>query len=108
MDKTFAETQGIAPFDWNKALDDVISVSPDNDTCNYLANKAESWVTCACGNQCAIIPRYDDEGEPRDCDLADLGYKFYSSVGAKNFIKAKTILRDIEARSAILIKQELN
>lgn len=103
MDKTYAETQNEAPFDWNKAL----ANPPDyrSEEHDRLAEKAESWTTCACGNQCAIIPRFG--ARPEDAILASLGLSFYDEVSNGEWEKSKETLQAIEARSAILIQQEL-
>lgn len=105
MDKTYSETQKVAAFDWNKALDRAILKEPDLSTIQRLYNKASVWTTCACGNQCAIIPRND--GQPEDDDLRLLGLDFMYDVGVGDWKGAKLSLKAIEERSAILIAQEL-
>lgn len=107
-DKTYAETQGEAPFDWWKAIDNpprINSVAHE-----LLMQKSKSWATCACGNQCAIIPRLDDEdqGRPIDGKLLDLGARFHSYVVSCEWMRAKNILSLIEERSGILIAEELS
>lgn len=82
---------------------------------NYLARQASDWVTCACGNQCEIIPRdnrrfglsSNPNAAPKDNVLADLGVKFYSDVSLENVNAAEETLQKIEERSAYLIKEEL-
>lgn len=88
---------------------------------------SESWVTCACGNQCEIIPRAQSgffKGRPKDKDLRDLGLKFNEYVDElyimteddnpsrcaklqfnKTRAKALAVLGKIEKRSAELIKE---
>lgn len=100
-DKTYSETVGEKPFDWWHALDHPQEFPPD-----YLADKAAEWTTCACGNQCAIIPR-TTYGDPIDQLLMWSGAKFYSDVENQHWEDAKLTLRRIEARSAILIAEEL-
>lgn len=113
MDKTFSETQGIAPFDWNKALDAAIAQEPEFETWKDLKYRAMRWPSCACGNQCAIIPRNDDpedesgHGAPNDPDLFQLGLGFYSHVEQRQWAFAKQTLVYIEDRAEILIRQEL-
>lgn len=105
-DKTYAESNGIPAFDWNDALD-----HPGEFIDLHL--KSRDWVTCACGNQCAIIPRHKEamgfqqRGEPKDDSLSDLGCEFHECVLESDYTKAKMILGQIEAHSAILIAQEL-
>lgn len=105
MDKTFAETKGAASFDWNKLLDDFIA-GKDGDW-DQAAILARDWITCACGNQCAIIPRFKGSGQPCDQALSDLGTSFFNHIISGHPKRAKRTLRKIEARSAQLIAIEL-
>jgi len=67
--QTYAESRGEEPFDWFKELSKpVIS----DDRWEVLDAMASKWTMCACGNQCSIIPR-DEDGEPKDQILHDLG-----------------------------------
>lgn len=74
--KKYTEVKNKAPFDWNAALSkdckDMKLVEASK-----MINKSQTWVTCACGNQCAIIPR-DNEGEPLNKRLNSLGVDFHS------------------------------
>lgn len=107
-DKTFTETLGVAPFDWWKALE-----NPTAHAHEDLCERAMMWTTCACGNQCAIIPRKifpkdsHSNGIPIDEELKDFGFDFYRSVDSCRWEDAKEFLRIIEARSTILIAEEL-
>lgn len=65
---------------------------------------ASNWVTCACGNQCSIIPR-DNVGGPKDRELNQLGVDFYTAVMGYDVGGAKKILHKIEERSASIIKK---
>ncbi|PRP68131.1 hypothetical protein [Nonlabens agnitus] len=105
---TYAETQGKKPFDWNEFLSmEDITQDEFKDAC-YLASE---WVTCACGNQCHLIPReyinsnYKHNGRPIDDDLAQFGLDFYWHLKMKRFDKAKIVLELIEQRSAQLIAE---
>lgn len=107
-DKTYAETQGKAPFDWNRALDSAIAEEPDHITWRQLCHRAQDWVTCAVGNQCAIIPRCKSwRGQPYDDRLSNLGLRFFDAVEDRGWRSAKILLDNIEQRSAYLIKEEL-
>lgn len=117
--KTYAQEHRQA-FDWNKFL----SKNPGSHTKHErreAEDKASSWVTCACGNQCSIIPReedtgYDDDPAPLDSKLNRLGVQFYRDIenahseyefeGKNSYAQARKTLRKIEERSAILIRQE--
>ena len=103
--KTFAEAKGEKPFNWYDELSqDVITSSKWGE----LKEKAKNWTTCACGNQCAIIPR-DGSGEPDDAILATLGggEGFYKAIRTENKADALFWLDAIEKRSEYLIKIEL-
>ncbi len=113
-DKTYSETRDEAPFDWHQAL-----LFPEKHDHERLGDMAASWVTCACGNQCAIIPRAVAgiektyvrtmmcDGEPIDGILSALGFEFADAVQNMEWGNAERILFSIEARSAILIAEEL-
>lgn len=112
--KTYSEEEGREPFDWNKFLDkDEFTLDELKDACS----RAGSWVTCAVGNQCSVIPR-DEIGEPIDMDLFNLGLKFHYSIlnmhesnenhGIVYGIyieEAREVLDKIEKRSAELIEE---
>lgn len=109
MDKTYAETQNQAPFDWNKYLNERIaehSQLPENWH-EWIKNKAGMWTTCGCGNQCAIIPRRYS-GEPCDLTLARLGMEFWFAVCDQDWEDAIATLQEIEKRSAVVIQQTLS
>lgn len=69
-----------------------------------LSLKAGEWVTCACGNQCAIIPR-GRNGDPIDQELRELGYSFFMSIDRRRKKDSLMILAAIEQRSAELIAE---
>lgn len=100
-EELYTEAEGKAPFDWNKALN-----APLITNWVEMHHLSGSWVTCACGNQCAIIPR-DTDGEPRDGRLSELGYLFHDYINARNAPKAKETLAQIETRSAGIINKIL-
>lgn len=116
--KSYAETKGKKPFDWMKWLNKKIYTLRDIRKKNVLS---KSWVTCACGNQCSIIPRYEDVQAPKDIKLRGLGLDFNFALGDMQYHFAHeryhafeyskqiaiNILLKIEERSAILIKKEL-
>lgn len=102
--KTFAETRGEKPFDWNKALrEDTIS----DEKWEEMENLAKSWVTCACGNQCSVLER-TESGSPKDDILAKLGgdYGFFAAIKARDVEASLHMLSLIEQRSAFLIKRK--
>jgi hypothetical protein len=98
--KTYTETQGQEPFDWNKFLEN----PPEYASTEYLdaCDLAEAWVTCACGNLCDIIPR-SPLGCPLDDYLQLLGINFNNSIQDAEYDDAKEILAKIEKRSEEII-----
>lgn len=120
--KTYTEKEGREKFDWFEWLERLKSVEkleeyPLQDI-EEKAESAQSWVTCAVGNQCDIIPR-DNGGAPRDFKLSCLGCRFAENMGMieANFIRkdfegvrddievALDTLRKIEERSSELIQE---
>jgi len=101
-------------FDWNAFLN---KSSYTLDELRLARKLSESWVTCAVGVQCNIIPR-DRHDIPLDNILRGLGEDFWKAMynmyfeeeACKDihFIKeeAKQILKKIELRSVFLINQE--
>jgi hypothetical protein len=69
-----------------------------------LKQLAASWVTCACGNQCSIIPR-SMSGMPSDIKLQKLGQKFFNLVETWRWSDALNTLEEIEVWSAQLIEK---
>lgn len=111
MDKSYCATEGCAPFDWPAFLDNPPELhSPEHLGAIGLAYR---WVSCACGQQCAIIPRYDSDDEgyspgcPIDGTLAQLGGSFATLIFSAYWSQARVTLAGIEARSAVLIAAEL-
>lgn len=116
--ETFAEAKGADRTDWCKKLRQLkklkhaadLGVRGDSayhayETAFRLARAASAnWVTCACGNQCAVIPRHID-GRPWDTELDRLGVGFYFHVNMEEFDKALEILAKIEVRAAAVIAQ---
>lgn len=100
---TYTEEQGRAPFDWREKLNDAKAGLPTDY--QELFDRSSTWVTCAVGNQCAIIPRTPPWGEPDDARLAALGIEFHYAVLESDWSRALRILTLIEIRSAYLIKE---
>jgi len=99
--KTYAEANKKKPFDWNKFLSKKkISEKQWHDAYRL----STSWVTCACGNQCDIIPRMVD-GHPKDKKLAFLGYTFAVHISTGNVQESKEVLEAIEIQSAEIINK---
>jgi len=114
---TYAKSKGAPAFDWNSFLNKEI-VQHTLTEMQEAGVMAGSWVTCACGNQCEIIPRYND-GTPKDNILFGRGHDFYVYVVGMGHAhaehnteafnkfrrKAHLALQEIEGRSAELIKE---
>ena len=99
--RLYTEVAGEKPFDWNKALSRPVITEAD---WSQMASLSGSWVTCACGNQCAVIPR-DDDGSPVDARLSGLGIRFDMAIRNEDRYDALDILERIEARSTELINR---
>jgi hypothetical protein len=103
--KTYAETQWQKKFDWFDELTKAYWKEPGVRKKRALRILSMSWTTCACGNQCAMIPR-SIQGEPKDKLLAALGKRFYEYVKGCQWVEAIGTLTLIEHRSAELIAIE--
>lgn len=108
--KTYAEENNQAPFDWRKFLK-----QPEISDAEWeeAERRSQSWVTCACGNQCSIIPREND-GAPKNKLLRILGGEgsntdtqgFHAFIKRRDAKAALHTLNLIEMHSAFLIEQE--
>lgn len=103
----YAKTMKMKPFDWNDFLDRAIKKKPKYKEWNKAVKLSSDWITCACGNQCDIIDRESD-GEPTDEELSILGMDFHHCINAGYWEDAKETLKEIEKRSAKLIKEKIN
>lgn len=106
--KTYAEIKHEKTFNWRTVLIEIIHENEDNGEIPIwkqedLITEAKSWVTCACGNQCAIFPRFDN-GMPKDEILQDLGMDFYEEIKAHKYHSALKLLHEIEQRSSYLLQ----
>ena len=61
-------------------------------------SKANSWVTCACG-EATGVPRQNDKGSPLDHRLRGLGLRFAIDVEEQEPMKAAEVLIEIEKRA---------
>lgn len=111
--KTFAKSKKKKPFDWGKFLN---KEKYSKDEIVKAVRQSESWVTCACGNQCWIIER-DEEGVPLDHKLENLGSEFTTLIHILrrdndevlfHQKQAIQILAKIEKRSKELILKEVS
>jgi hypothetical protein len=106
--KTFAETKGLPPFNWNECLANPrATVYPEDrfpDALTYVRSLASSWKTCAVGNQDARLLR-TGRGVPHDYELFLLGARFSTEVCRHDFEKAQETLARIEARAGQLLAQ---
>lgn len=105
MDKTYAESRGVSPFDWNLALANPPAFESLQH--QHLIDLSSQWVTCACGNQCAILAR-DPSGRPQAHYLSSRGGDFYKYIVHGEWELAREALQRIEARATLLVEQELS
>ena len=96
--KTYSEANGKPNINWFEEL------NKENIDWKNLEDLSCEWVTCACGNQCSIIPR-DFRGAPLDEELSKLGFQFNEDIEARRREMALEKLHAIEHRSAEVIKQ---
>jgi hypothetical protein len=107
--KTYSETKKKPKFNWYKFLDRAAKGKLVGSELADAQDDVESWVTCAVGNQCSIIPRNEESGgEPVDDRLYGLGCDFCESIKNEEWNTAKKIVDKIEKRSALLINKELD
>ena len=123
--KSYCEASGRTPFNWGRFLRRKRYTVAELEKARRLSGE---WVTCACGNQCDVIPRntigeerylanrYVSKNEPLDDQLGDLGMQFHQAIvnlqvdieTPRPFLrsrnKAASILRRIERRSAKLVR----
>lgn len=102
--KKYCETVSGVVFDWNKFLDDAIQNGVKQIDYENACNLSVNWVTCACGQQCSIIPR-SLVGMPENRSLMFLGSRFNCLIENKDYLKAKKILQQIEQISIELINE---
>lgn len=99
---TFTETKGAEPFDWNAFLTAPTRTAVEWRKASILA---ESWVTCACGNQCSALPRRANN-EPDDYKLWDYGTEFSQAILSREVEVARFYLDAIEVRSDELLRAQ--
>jgi hypothetical protein len=99
--KTYTESKNETLFNWNEFLNQKEITEDEWDKAKDLAGE---WVTCACGTQCDVIPRYP-AGGPKDILLYNLGMSFTYAIETKNIQYAKDTLHKIELRSSELINE---
>ena len=100
--RTYSETQNSAPIDWTDRLTQALQTKPDEQTANLYITESLSWVTCACGNTCAALPR-NENGMPEDVKLRRLGVTFNEKIERRQWQKALDTLVKIEKRSTKLL-----
>lgn len=102
--QSYSEKKGKEPINWRDELTKAIRVEPSDYKHFDLDRAAANWVTCACGNICAAIPR-NDHGEPMDDELRGLGASFYNRVKHRQWQRASEVLDAIEERSIEVLRR---
>lgn len=103
---SFAEANGKKPFNWHKFIELGILDQLTQEQKEKGIMLAKSWVTCACGNQCKLIPREEFiKGRPDDDILYSLGNLFAILVKIERYESAKFIIKKIEKRSSQIINE---
>lgn len=106
--KTYAESKKRPPFDWNRFLKNAIRRKTDlpDEVFHEVCTLSADWVTCACGNQCEVIPR-NSIGCPLDPILAELGSDFADYISDSLWQDAKRCLKQIENRTVKLLDPQV-
>lgn len=106
LPQTFAKAKGKEPFNWFEFLQRATAgkVEKYSAAHNNACSLSISWVTCACGNQCAALPR-TAIGSPLDRGLCILGGYFATLIETCMWDRALRCLREIENRSHYLLTQ---
>lgn len=68
-----------------------------------LSRLARDWPSCACGQLCKQLPRFDG-GAPHDTDLNREGVSFSGYVNAADWLSALKSFKKIEERSTYLLR----
>ena len=84
-------------WDWYSFLDASDEVKEMHH--NTAIKLSSSWVTCACGQLCEVLPK-GFHNRPLDDSLEDLGVLFMKVIDAKDYTVAKTTL---DKRTAYLL-----
>lgn len=93
--KQILEDAGLAESHWGKRI---IRAEVRGKFTKADRRDAKNWVTCACGQVTADIPRHNDN-RPVDNDLWLSGAKFACDVAFDRYIRAAKILIEIEKRA---------
>jgi hypothetical protein len=101
---TYTEQKGKESINWNDVLERGMKDELSEEEYMNFYELSLNWVTCACGNLCAAIPR-NQFGVPKDKTLSELGKKFALNFYNGDFNAAKTTLEKIETRSTELLKE---
>lgn len=105
-DKSYSAACGLKPFDWPMFIDRAELGEVSDEQWREAAKLSKDWPTCGCGVQCAVIPRRGC-GLPIDNELLGHGLHFNEAIIRRDVPKARKVLAAIEARSSILITEEL-
>jgi hypothetical protein len=115
FNRTYSELMNEKPFDWNAFLS---KESYTLDSLEEAMQLSQHWVTCACGNQCAAIPRDPMSGVPLDNILKQKGIFFtdcllrmlhaFEAKNPQSFDQNKfwawKALTEIEERAKVLLQ----
>lgn len=102
--KTYAEARDYPPVDWPAFIQRARNGEVTEVWWMNAQSIAGDWVTCACGNLCASIPREPD-GTPIDNYLAKLGAQFFIAVWHREPERMAGLLERIEHRAAELLEE---
>ena len=99
--ETYNQVQNGEFFDWTTFLNRTDITLQEWE---HATDLSSGWVTCACGNQCARLPR-NQQGHPRDTELTRLGCLFLDCIEEGRRLAARDTLQLIEERSRFLLAE---
>lgn len=102
---TYAQRCGYEPFNWPAFIDDAEAGHLSHSELSEATQRAAEWPTCACGNQCARIPRGSENGMPHDFELREEGVTFYNNIKYQRWDAARETLARIEKRSTQILAE---
>jgi hypothetical protein len=130
---TYSQSSGSKPINWIIVLGYLKTITLatyNRSEINNLKRLAGEWVTCACGNQCASLPR-TETGSPKDAalrilgsffydhfiNISNLAYNMFCSINEQDMIEsghdyqeeilaAERTLQQIEERAAFLLAEQ--
>jgi len=100
--KTYAETIGVSPIDWDACLQKLIDGEATQEELKIADQSSGSWETDPGANLSNAIPR-DIDGSPFDRKLISECLTFHTNVYFRDYFHARDTLARIKQRGAELL-----